>query len=81
MVQDFDIFDLKNLSLFYILLKILKQDISSSIYLALIIINSKIETKKFLSSANLFKTQYLYVHKLLKVVVVDEHKNFMLKSF
>ena len=49
--------------------------------LGLTIVNPEVVSGEFLSSANLTKAQALDVHKPLKVIMVDKHKNFMFAAF
>ena len=69
-VQDVDVLSSESLFLLCTLLKILKQGISSSICLTLIIINSKMITREFLSLADLSRAQTLCFHKPAKVIIV-----------
>ena len=79
-IENFDVFDSKCFFLFYTLLKVSKQGISSSIYLVLIIIDLKMVTEKFLSLTDLFRAETLCIYKPLEVIIVDKHENFMLKA-
>ena len=63
------------------LLKVSRQDISSSIRLALTIINSKVVIKEFLGSADLSRAQTLCVYEPAEVIMVGEYKHLMLKPF
>ena len=82
MVEDFDVFKLEGFFLLYTLLKISRKNINSSICLTLTIINSEVPIVKIvLNTANLSKAQTLCVYKLLEVVVVSKHKNFILEAF
>ena len=58
-----------------------KKGVRSSIYFALIVINTKIVTRKFLSPADLSRAQTLYIHKLANVVMVGQDENLMLATF
>ena len=80
MMQDFVDFCLKGLFLLSTPLKVSKQGINSSISLALTIIDLELVMKEFLSPADLFGAQTLYVHELLEVVMVGKHENFMLRA-
>ena len=79
-MQDFDVLVLEGLFLFYILLGILRQGVSSSIGFALTIINSEVVIREFLSRANLSGAQTLHIHEPAEVVVVSKHENFMLRA-
>ena len=65
MVQDFDVRCLESFFLLSTLLRVLRQSIGRSISLALMVINSKMVTKEFLSPVDLSEAQNLRVHKLL----------------
>ena len=80
-VQNFDILGVEGLFLFCTLLKVLKQGISSSVSLALIIVDSEVVVKEFLGPADLFGAQTLRLHKLTEVVVVGEYEHLMLRPF
>ena len=80
-MEDFEIFGLENLLFLYTLLRVLRQGISSSINLALSIINLGVVTREFLSLTDLSGAQTLRVQETAKVVMVDEYKYFMLKAF
>ena len=45
------------------------------------IIDLEVVTRKFLGSTNFSRGQTLYVHKLLEIVIVVKHENFMLRAF
>ena len=79
MVQNFDILGLKSFFFLSTPLKILKKGISSCIYLVLAIIDLEMVMKMFLSPENLSGAQTLFIHELLNIVMVDKHKNFMLR--
>ena len=79
-MQDFDIFGLESLFFFSTLLKISRQGVSNSICFALTVINLKVVTREFLSLADLSKAQTLYIYKLLGVIMVGKHKDFLLKA-
>ena len=81
MVEDFDVLGIESFFLFCTLLRVLRQGISSSVSLTLTIIDLKVVTREFLSPADLSGAQTLRVHKLLEVVMVGKHKNFMSKAF
>ena len=70
---------MEGLFFFCISLRVLRLGVSSSISLALIIIDWKIVTRKFLGPADLIEAQTLCIHELEEVVIVGKHKNFILK--
>ena len=80
MVENFDVLGIKSLFLFCILLRVLRQFVSSSICFALTIVNPKIIIREFLGLADFSGAQILYIYKPTKVVIVGEHKNFMLRA-
>ena len=80
-MQNFQVFGLKSFFFFNTLLGILRQGVSSSICVVLAKINLDMITEKFLSPADLSRTQNLCIHKLLEVIIVGKHENFMLKAF
>ena len=69
--------------MFFILvsLKKLWQSIYSYIYLVLIIVSLKIVLKRFLGSANLFKTSNFYINKVIKVDIIYKNKYFIFVTF
>ena len=58
----------------------MKQGIDNSICLALVVINLKVITKKFLSPADLSEAQTFCLYKSSVVIIVGKHKNFMLRA-
>ena len=58
-----------------------RQSISSCIGLALTIIDPEMISKEFLSPTNLTKAQAPFVIKLSKVIMVGEHRHFVLAAF
>ena len=79
-MQNFDVLVLKGLFFLCILLGVSRQDVSSFIGFALIIIDLEVVTREFLSPANLFGAQTLRIHEPTEVVVVGKHENFMLRA-
>ena len=79
-MQDLDILGKEGLFFFCTLLRISRQGISSSISLVLIIIDTKVVTRKFLGPADLPRAQTLRVYEPTEFVVVDKHKNFMSRA-
>ena len=71
-MEDFDVLSLEDLFFFCTLLRVSKQSVISSISLALTIIDLKIVTREFLSSADLSRAQILCVYKLTEVVVIGK---------
>lgn len=45
------------------------------------VIDSEVVLRKLLSLADVFGAQTFYVYELSEVVVVGEHKNFILRAF
>ena len=80
-VQDLDVFGTEGFFLFCILLRVLKQSISSSISLFLMIIDLKVVARELLSLVVLSGAQALCLHEPTEVVVVSEYKHLMLKPF
>lgn len=62
-------------------LRKLKQNINSSISLFLIVINLNRIPRDFLDIINLLKTQTFGIHKLAKVIVINEDKNLVFIIF
>lgn len=52
--------------------------VSSSISFALTMVNSKVVSRKLLSTADMSRAQSLRIHESTKVVVVSQHDNFKL---
>ncbi len=73
-MQDLGVFGLESGFFFSTILKVLWQSFSSSIRVAMIIINPKVILWQFLS---LLKTQAFYVFETLEFVVVYKYKNLM----
>ena len=68
---------------FFILVSLKKsrQYICSPICLALTIINPKIIPGELLGPTDLPRAQTLHIHETAEVVVIGEHKNFVLATF
>ena len=79
-MQNLDVLRLEGFFFLSTLLRVLRQEIGSSVSLALTIIDLEVVTRKFLSSADLSGAQTLHVHELSEVVIVDKHKDFMLRA-
>ena len=80
-VQDLDVLGSKGLLLLSTLIKVSRQGISSSVSLALIIIDLKVVTREFPSLTDLSGAQTLCVHELSKFIMVGKHEDFMLRAF
>ena len=65
------------LFLFCTSLRVLRQGISSSISLSLMIVDLEVVTREFLSLANLSGAQTLCVYELVEIVVVGNYKYLM----
>ena len=81
MVQDFDVLGAEGLFFLCTLLKVSRQGISSSVSLALIIVDLEVVAREFLGPADLFGAQTLCLHEPTEVVVVGEYKHLMLRPF
>ena len=80
-MQDFNVLVSEGLFIFCTLLRVSREDVSSSINFTLIIIDSEVVTREFLGPAKLPGAQTLLIHKLVEVLVVGKYKNFMLRAF
>ena len=80
-MEDLDVLGAEGVFLLYTLWRILRQGISSSISLALIIVDSEVVTREFLGPTDLSGAQTLYLHKPTEVVVVGQYKQLMLRPF
>ena len=80
-VQDFDVLGAEGLFLFCTSLRVLRQGISSSISLALTIVDSEVVAREFLGPTDLSGAQTLCLHELMEVIVVGEYEHLMLRSF
>ena len=80
-MHDFDFLGLEGLFSLCTLLRISKQGVSNSISFALTIVILQVVTREFLDLVDLFQAQTLCIHKSVEVVLVNKHKNFMLKAF
>ena len=79
-MQDFDVFCSEGVFFLSISLRVLRQDISSSVSFALTIIDLEVVTKEFLGLADLFRAQTFYIHELSKVLMVGKYKDFMSRA-
>ena len=80
-MEYFDILGSKGLLLLCTLLKVLRQSISNSISLAILIIDLEVVTKEILSPANLFRVQTFCIHETMEIVVIDKYEYLMLRAF
>ena len=80
-MQDFDVLCSEGLFLFDTSLRVSRQGISSSVSLALTIVDSEVVTREFLGPADLSGAQTLRVHEPAEVVVVGEYEHLMLRPF
>ena len=81
MVQDFDVLGVEGFFLLCTSLRVSKQDISSSVSLALTIVDLEVVAREFLGQADLSGAQTLHFHEPAEVVVVGEYEHLMLKLF
>lgn len=70
-MKNLDIFDLKFFFFIENLLKKGKKSICSLIIFVLLVINLKVILKEFLSLTNLSKAQAFYIHKPIKIIIID----------
>ena len=80
-VQNLDVLRSEGVLLLSTQLRVLRQGISSSVSLALTIIDLEVVARELLGPANLSGAQTLRVHEPAKVVVVGEYKHLMLGAF
>ena len=81
MVEGLDVLDVEGVFLFCILLRVSRQGISSSISIALTIINLEVITREFLGTTDLPGAQTLRIHKLTKVVMVCKDEDLVFAIF
>ena len=62
-------------------LRVSGQSISSSINIALVIINTEMVAKQLLGLADLTEAQSFRIHEPTKVIMIDEHQNLVLAVF
>ena len=79
-MQNLDVLRSEGVFLFSTPLRVLRQDIGSSVSLALVIIDLEVVMREFLSPADLFGAQTLCVHESSEVVMVGKHKDFMSRA-
>ena len=80
-MQDFDVLGAEGFFLLCTLLRVLRQGISSSVSLALTIVNLEVVAREFLGPADLSAVQTLCLHESAEVVVVGEYEYLMLRPF
>ena len=80
-MQDFDVLGAEIFFLFCTLLRVLRQGISSSVSLALTIVDPKVIAREFLGLADLSGAQAFCLYELTEVVVVGEYEQLMLRPF
>ena len=80
-MQDFDVFGAEGFFLFCTSLRVSRQGISSSVSLALTIVDSEVVAREFLGPADLPGAQTLRLHEPTEVVVVGEYEHLMLRPF
>lgn len=76
-MKDLDILIFGSFFLSLTSLKEVKQDLSSSISLFLIIINLKVILREFLGPADLAKTHVFYIDKSTKVIMVNKDQQLI----
>ena len=79
-MQDFDVLCSEGLFLFDTSLRVSRQGISSSVSLALTIVDSEVVTREFLGPADLSGAQTLRIHESSEVIIVDKHEDFMSRA-
>ena len=79
-VQDFHVLGSKSLFLLSTPLRVSRQGVSSSICLALVVIDLEVITRKFLSPADLSGAQSLRVYESSEIVMVGKHEDSMLRA-
>ena len=75
------ILSLKNFFLASAPLRVVEQSISSSIGLALVIIDAEIAVGQLLSSEDLARAQTFYIHELTQVVIIGQNQDLVLVAF
>lgn len=80
-MEDVNILDSKGLFLVRVLLQKAEKGINDGVSFTLSIIYVKVISKKFLDPANLVRSQILFIHKLIKIVMIGMYKNFMFTVF
>ena len=80
-MQDFDVLGAEGFFLLCTSLRVSRQGISSSVSLALTIVDLEVVARELLGPADLSKAQTLRLHEPTKVIVVGEYKHLMLRPF
>lgn len=80
-MKNFGVFSSKTFFFLLTLLRVMRQDINSCIYVTLVVINLKMIMRQLLCLPNLTKTNTFCVHKTRKVVVIGKDKNLMFAAF
>lgn len=80
-IKNLKVLSLQNFFFNLTFLRKIEQDIRSSINISLTITNLKIVSREFLRLLNLFKTQALDIHKLVKIIIVGQDKNLIFAIF
>ena len=80
-MRDFDVLRAESFFLFCTSLRVSRQGISSSISLALTIVDLEVVAREFLGPANLSEAQTLHLYESAKIVMVGEYKHLMLALF
>ena len=80
-LKDSRILSLKNFLLTLALLRVVRQSISSSISLALAIIDAEIVAGQLLGQADLARAQALRIHEPIQVVMIGQHQDLVLAAF
>ena len=77
-------FGCSQLELFFLIvapLRKARKGVYSPICLALMVVDLKVISRKFLSLLNMTRAQALCIHEPTKVVIVDKNKNLMFAAF
>lgn len=77
----FEYFQLKIFFFLLIFLKVVKYGIKNCICPTLVIVNLKITLKKFFYLPNLLRTEIFCIYKTIKIIVIDQEKNFIFAIF
>ena len=80
-MQNFDVFGVEGFFLFCTLLKVSRQGISSTVSLALKIVDLEVVAREFLDLTDLSEAQALRLHELVEVAVIGKYKHLMLRLF
>ena len=80
-MQNLDVLRSEGLFFLSTPLRISRQDIDSSVSLALTIVDSEVVTRELLGLADLFGAQTFRIHETTKVVVVCKDEDLMFATF